>query len=157
MIAVVNADNGTGSRAQLDEKINIQVAGKTGTAQWSPGDGTLRHLAWFTGFLPANDPIYAYAVVYEGQPGEEVSGGRLAAPIVSEVFTNIYKNAPPDDPFVLLAQAKDAPKAIAVSEEDEMTDGARPDSLQGRPLMQEPQPEPERRGLGGFFHKLFGR
>jgi penicillin-binding protein 2 len=158
MIAVVNASNGTGSRAQLDDKIKIQVAGKTGTAQWSPGDGTLRHLAWFTGFLPANDPIYAYAVVYEGQPGEEVSGGRLAAPIVSEVFTNIYNNAPPDDPLVLLSQAENAPKAIAVSEEDEATDGAPPDSVpQGRPLIQEPQPEPERKGLGGFFHKLFGR
>jgi penicillin-binding protein 2 len=157
MIAVVNGDNGTGGRAQLDDKIKIQVAGKTGTAQWSPGDGTLRHLAWFTGFLPANDPIYAYAVVYEGQPGEEVSGGRLAAPIVSEVFTNIYKNASPDDPLVLLSQAENAPKAIAVGEEDEATDGAPPNVPQGRPLIQESQPEPERKGLGGFFHRLFGR
>lgn len=157
MIAVVNGDNGTGHRAQLDEKINIQVAGKTGTAQWSPGDGTLRHLAWFTGFLPANDPIYAYAVVYEGQPGEEVSGGRLAAPIVSEVFNNIYKNAPADDPLVLLAQAENAPKAIAVSEEDELTDGTPPPAAEGQPLVAEPQPEPERKGIGGFFRKLFSR
>ena len=158
MIAVVNGENGTGHRAQLDEKINIQVAGKTGTAQWSPGDGTLRHLAWFTGFLPANDPIYAYAVVYEGQPGEDVSGGRLAAPIVSEVFNNIYKNAPPDDPLVLLAQAENAPKAIAVTEEDEMTDGApAPTAQEGQPLMGEPQPEPEKKGIGGFFKRLFGR
>jgi penicillin-binding protein 2 len=156
MIAVVIGDNGTGHRAQLDEKINIQVAGKTGTAQWSPGDGTLRHLAWFTGFLPANDPIYAYAVVYEGQPDEEVSGGRLAAPIVSEVFNNIYNNASPDDPLVLLAQSENAPKAIAITDEDEATDGARPGGDQGQPLLQQPQPEPERKSIGGFFRRLFG-
>jgi penicillin-binding protein 2 len=159
MIAVVNGDNGTGGRAQLDDKINIQVAGKTGTAQWSPGDGTLRNLAWFTGFLPANDPIYAYAVVYEGQPDEEVSGGRLAAPIVSEVFNNIYKNAPPDDPLVLLAQSDTAPKAVAVSEEDEEAEGAPISSTLGQPIMQPPprMAEPERKSVGGFFRKLFGR
>lgn len=158
MIAVVNGDNGTGHRAQLDDGIKIQVAGKTGTAQWSPGDGTLRHLAWFTGFLPANEPIYAYAVVYEGQPGEEVSGGRLAAPIVSDVFSKIYQNAPPDDPLVLLANAENAPKAIAVTDEDEITDGGGPVE-EAQPLVGAPPPEPvdERRGLGGFFRKLFGR
>jgi penicillin-binding protein 2 len=157
MIAVVNGSNGTGGRAQLDEQINIQVAGKTGTAQWSPGDGTLRNLAWFTGFLPANDPIYAYAVVYEGQPGEEVSGGRLAAPIVSEVFNNIYNNAPPDDPLVLIAQAEDAPKAIAISDEDELTDGMHPQSEDTQPLLQEPRPETEPPSVRGFFRRLFRR
>ena len=158
MIAVVNGDNGTGHRAQLDDGIKIQVAGKTGTAQWSPGDGTLRNLAWFTGFLPANDPIYAYAVVYEGQPGEEVSGGRLAAPIVSDVFNNIYQNAPPDDPLVLLANAENAPKAIAITDEDELTDGGGPVE-EAQPLVGAPPQEPveDRRGLGGFFRKLFGR
>jgi penicillin-binding protein 2 len=157
MVAVVNGSNGTGSRAQLEDNINVQVAGKTGTAQWAPGDGTLRNLAWFTGFLPANDPIYAYAVVYEGQPGEEVSGGRLAAPIVSEVFTNIYKNAPPDDPLLLLAESADAPKAIALDDEDEMTDGAPPAVPMGTPLVQQPQPQGERKTIGGFFRRLFGR
>ncbi|MFZ4765159.1 MAG: penicillin-binding transpeptidase domain-containing protein [Roseimicrobium sp.] len=160
MIAVVNGERGTGHSAQLDEDIKIQVAGKTGTAQWSPGDGTLRHLAWFTGFLPANDPIYAYAVVYEGQPGEEVSGGRLAAPIVSEVFNNVYKNASPEDPLVLIAKAENTPKAIAVTEDDEKTDGdaaAQPQAAEGQPLMGEPQPEPENRGFRGFFRRIFGR
>ena len=80
-------------------------------------------LAWFTGFLPANDPLYAYAVVYEGQPGEVVSGGKKAAPIVHEVFTNIMKGGSPDEPLVILAQNKDAPKAVPITEEDEEVDG----------------------------------
>jgi penicillin-binding protein 2 len=156
MIAVVHGSNGTGGRAQLDDEIKIQVAGKTGTAQWAPGDGTMRQLAWFTGFLPANDPMYAYAVVYEGQPDEDAGGGRRAAPIVSEVFNNIYHNAPPDDPLVLLSQAENAPKAIAITDEDEMTDGMRPSS-QGQPLLNAPQSESEPPSVRGFFRKLFRR
>ncbi|RBP47232.1 peptidoglycan glycosyltransferase [Roseimicrobium gellanilyticum] len=166
MIAVVNASGGTGRNAQLDSKINIQVAGKTGTAQWvadnpRTDENDERQLAWFTGFLPANDPMYAFAVVYEGAPGETVGGGRIAAPIVSEVFENVYNNAPPDDPLVLLAHSKDAPKAIAISDEDEQTDGeaSRPDGVDvpRQEFQPPPPPQQERRTVGGFFRKLFGR
>src|SRR6202042_1901180 len=78
-----------------------------------------RHLAWFTGFLPAEDPLYAFAVVYEGQPGEEISGGHKAAPIVHEVFENIFKNAPPDEPLILLTQNNKDKKKIALNSRDE--------------------------------------
>ncbi|MEZ0274171.1 MAG: penicillin-binding protein 2 [Roseimicrobium sp.] len=163
MIAVVNGSGGTGGNAKLDPKINIQVAGKTGTAQWVPdnpntGANEERQLAWFTGFLPANDPMYAFAIVYEGAPGETVGGGRIAAPIVSEVFENIYQNAPPDDPLVLLALSKDAPKAIAISDEDEATDGSTraPSAEETQPLMgRPPPPQQEKRSVGGFFRRLF--
>ena len=162
MIAVVNGSGGTGRNAQLDSKINIQVAGKTGTAQWKPetSESAERQLAWFTGFLPANDPMYAFAIVYEGAPGETVGGGRIAAPIVSEVFENIYNNAPPDDPLVLLAQSEDAPKAIAITDEDEATEGgSRSESAdEGQTLMSRPPPpQQEKRSVGGFLRKLFGR
>jgi len=160
MVAVVNGDNGTGHAAAIDDSYNCQIAGKTGTAQWKPGDDNNpgRNLAWFTGFLPANDPVYAYAVVYEGQPGEKVSGGGKAAPIVREVFTNIYKNAPPDDPLVLIAAAEKASKAIPVDEEDEATDEAgTPATNKAQVAAEQPQAEPEeeKKGLGGFFRKLF--
>jgi len=157
MVAVVNGANGTGHAAAIDDKYNCQIAGKTGTAQWKPAEE--RNLAWFTGFLPANDPIYAYAVVYEGQPGEKVSGGGKAAPIVREVFENIYKNAPPDDPLVLIAAAENAAKAIAVDDSDEATDGSdgpAPAQIE-TPVAEEPPPETEKRGVGGFFRKLFQR
>ena len=156
MIAVVNGDNGTGHAAALDEKYRVQLAGKTGTAQWKPAEN--RHLAWFTGFLPANDPTYAYAVVYEGQPNEEISGGKKAAPIVHEVFDNYFKNAPPDEPVLMLAQSKDAPKAIPVTEEDEATDRAsrRAQPVESIPITEAPPPPPSN-GVGGFFRRLFGR
>ena len=77
---------------------------------------------------------------------------------MSEVFNNIYKNAPPDDPLVLVAQAeKDAPKAIAVTEEDEQTDESRVSSFPTEPQPLVRPPEPERRSVGGFFRRLFGR
>lgn len=158
MIAVVNGSGGTGRNAKLDPKINIQVAGKTGTAQWKPetSESEERQLAWFTGFLPANEPMYAFAIVYEGAPGERVGGGAIAAPIVSEVFENIYNHASPDDPLVLMAQSEDAPKAISVSEEDEMTDGApRAQPAEAQPLMNEAPPPPPERGVRGFFRRLF--
>lgn len=162
MIAVVNASGGTGRNAKLDDKINIQVAGKTGTAQWKPetNESAERQLAWFTGFLPANEPMYAFAIVYEGSPGERVGGGAIAAPIVSEVFENIYKNAPPDDPLVVLAQSEDAPKAIAISDEDEQTDGSGSRAAPAEVTQQQAPPPPpaqERKTVGGFFRKLFGR
>lgn len=159
MVAVCNAPGGTGRAAALDKKYNCQVAGKTGTAQWKPNEN--RNLAWFTGFLPANDPVYAYAIVYEGQPYESVSGGGKAAPIVKEVFTKVYENAPPDDPLILLSQAEEATKAIPVSDEDEEIEGSGGSGSGGEavtPINEaEPVEDGEKRGIGGFFRKLFGR
>src|SRR5437867_1575163 len=53
MIEVVNGSNGTGHEAQLD---GVEVAGKTGTAQWGPKNKE-RTAAWFAGFLPAEEPM----------------------------------------------------------------------------------------------------
>lgn len=155
MVAVCNAPGGTGRAAALDKKYNCQVAGKTGTAQWVPSEE--RNLAWFTGFLPANNPVYAYAIVYEGQPYESVSGGAKAAPIVKEVFTKIYENAPPDDPL-LLAQNDEAAKAIPVSADDEDIEGSGMNAAEVTPINEAAPEEEEQkpRGIGGFFKRLFG-
>ncbi len=61
------------------------LAGKTGTAQWGPPQLNQR-LAWFAGFLPHDNPRYAFAVLYEGRPGQRVSGGGMAAPMVRKFF-----------------------------------------------------------------------
>jgi len=78
MYNVVNSGNGTGKRAYH----KITVAGKTGTGQWKPAQK--QNIAWFAGFAPAKFPIYSFAVIYEGEPGESVSGGKKAAPVVGE-------------------------------------------------------------------------
>ena len=87
MIDVVNGAGGTAHQASLD---NAEVAGKTGTAQWGPKDKE-RTAAWFAGFLPADQPRYAFAAVYEGDVGSKVHGGSAAAPMIADIFKELYK------------------------------------------------------------------
>jgi len=87
MINVVNGAGGTAHQASLD---NVEVAGKTGTAQWGPKNKE-RTAAWFAGFLPADQPKYAFAAVYEGDVGSKVHGGSAAAPMIADVFKDIYQ------------------------------------------------------------------
>jgi peptidoglycan glycosyltransferase len=82
MLQVV--ERGTGTAAQIP---GIPVAGKTGTAETSPGENP--H-AWFIAFAPADQPRYAIAVLVEhgGTDGlnAETTGGRVAAPIAASVL-----------------------------------------------------------------------
>jgi penicillin-binding protein 2 len=87
MIEVVNGPGGTAHQASLD---NVEVAGKTGTAQWGPKTKE-RTAAWFAGFLPADQPQYAFASLYEGDVGSKEHGGTTAAPMIAEIFKQIYK------------------------------------------------------------------
>ena len=81
MVDVVNADNGTARRARSE---HITVAGKTGTGQWKPAYE--QNVAWFAGFAPADFPVFAFAAIYEGSPGEHVGGGKNAGPIIGAFF-----------------------------------------------------------------------
>src|SRR3989440_3277744 len=89
MIDVVNGAGGTAHQASLD---NVKVAGKTGTAQWGPKQKE-RTAAWFAGFLPADQPRYAFAAVYEGDVGSKVHGGSAVAPMIAQVFKDVYKQS----------------------------------------------------------------
>jgi penicillin-binding protein A len=86
MVDVV--ENGTGRNARID---GIPVAGKTGTAQSAQGKDPY---AWFTSFAPADDPRVAVAVVIEEAPGanDNISGGRLAAPIARAVMEAVLSS-----------------------------------------------------------------
>ncbi len=92
LIAVTEGGQGTGGRAKVK---GITVAGKTGTAQWGP-----RTAAWFAGYLPADNPRYAFAAVYEAAAGVKAGGGSHAAPMIGKVFSKVYgeKSKPGDDP-----------------------------------------------------------
>ncbi len=86
MMQVVSGSRGTAHQAKV-EKVN--VAGKTGTAQWHNN----RTVAWFAGFAPAEGPRLAFAVVYEGDPNRnDVHGGSHAAPMVGKVLRDYFKN-----------------------------------------------------------------
>ena len=86
--SVVYDGQGTGHSAAVK---SVRVAGKTGTAQWGP-ENKQRTAAWFTGFVPAENPEYAFAALYEGEPNDNsVHGGSHAAPLVGKVFREVYK------------------------------------------------------------------
>jgi penicillin-binding protein 2 len=87
LIEVVNGAGGTAHQASLD---NVEVAGKTGTAQWGPKNKE-RTAAWFSGFLPADKSQYAFAALYEGDVGSKVHGGSTAGPMIADIFKEIYK------------------------------------------------------------------
>jgi peptidoglycan glycosyltransferase len=80
MIDVVN--RGTARAAAIP---GVQVAAKTGTAQL--GTTPPSSHAWMIAFAPAEAPRVAVAVLVQGQPGvSEVTGGRVAGPIVNRVL-----------------------------------------------------------------------
>jgi penicillin-binding protein 2 len=75
---VVNEDGGTGGRGRLK---NVQVAGKTGTAQ-ATDRGHKDTVAWFACFAPFDHPKYVIAVMVQG--GEH--GGSVAGPIATRIL-----------------------------------------------------------------------
>jgi peptidoglycan glycosyltransferase len=79
MVGVVQGGTATGAAIP-----GVQVAAKTGTAQ-TTGDNA--H-AWLVAFAPAAAPTVAVAVIVESQPGlgDNVTGGRVAAPIAKAVL-----------------------------------------------------------------------
>jgi penicillin-binding protein 2 len=89
MINVVNGAGGTAHQASLD---SVEVAGKTGTAQWGPKTKE-RTAAWFAGFVPSDHPQYAFAALYEGDVGTKAHGGTAAAPMIAAILKDIYKSA----------------------------------------------------------------
>jgi len=82
----VNSDTGTAKAARLKGRV---VAGKTGTAMESLEDDP-SYTATFSGFVPSNNPDYLSVVVLHGLKGEESSGGRVAAPVFSDIMHEIY-------------------------------------------------------------------
>ena len=87
MVNVVHARTGTAHQAAQP---NVELGGKTGTAQWGPKQKE-RTAAWFTGFVPVTQPQFAFAAVYEGAAGADVHGGSHAAPLIGTIFKEVYK------------------------------------------------------------------
>lgn len=88
MVQVMN--NGSARSAALP---GVQVAAKTGTAQL--GTTPPSSHAWMIAFAPAEAPRVAVAVLVQGQPGvSEVTGGRVAGPIVRAVLDAALKAVP---------------------------------------------------------------
>jgi penicillin-binding protein 2 len=94
LVGVVNETKGTAFKARPKD---IEVAGKTGTAQVqgrrdaANGYDTNDH-AWFVGFAPAARPRIALAVLVE----HGGHGGEVAAPLAVEIVNNYFETVAPD-------------------------------------------------------------
>jgi penicillin-binding protein 2 len=115
MADVTTAPTGTAHQAALD---NVQVAGKTGTAQWGPKSKE-RTAAWFAGFVPATQPQFAFAALWEGDVGSTQHGGTTAAPMIGRIFKEVYKAAEVANGNG--RKRRPAPEQTPPSEEDEDT------------------------------------
>lgn len=80
---VVEAVSGTGKRARVP---GVEMAGKTGTAQYGPPHKRLKH-AWMVVYAPAEAPRYALALLVE----DAESGGISAAPRVKRIMTRTFE------------------------------------------------------------------
>ena len=78
MWKVVNESGGTAARARLK---GVQVAGKTGTAEFYRNGEKDNH-TWFLSFAPYEAPRYAIAVIVQGAK----SGGGVSAPISAKIM-----------------------------------------------------------------------
>lgn len=78
MFEVVNAPNGSGRMAKVDE---LAIYGKTGTAEVGSKENRTQN-TWFIAFLEYEGRRYAIAVIVE----DGVSGGSSCAPLVAQFF-----------------------------------------------------------------------
>ena len=107
MSDVVNAGGGTGQSAALElhhalrENRHRPVGAASRKTNGSPGSPD---------FFPEDNPRYSFAVLYEGRPGEKVSGGRMAAPMVKKFFEGIKDDikdtiAPPQKALIVVDES----------------------------------------------------
>lgn len=154
MYEVVNGGRGTGKNAGHSR---INVSGKTGTGQWKPAQN--QNVAWFAGFAPSEYPVYSFAVVYEGDPGEKVGGGSKAAPVIGEFFKEYLTDEK-------LADLQDVSREIRVRMKEEMIDVGPLDGgsiyqggsgASGSDTAPPPATRPKKKKSGGgFFKNIFG-
>jgi len=86
LVETVNSSNGTASKARLKD---FEVAGKTGTAKETL-DEISSYTSTFAGFVPSDNPEYLAVIVLSGLTGEDYSGGRVSAPVFSNIMKQIF-------------------------------------------------------------------
>lgn len=83
MHEVVNGEGGTGKRAAVK---GVEMAGKTGTAEYGPKEDRKKY-TWMTLFAPYEDPRYVAVIVLE----EGMSGGSTVAPKIRTLMEGVFR------------------------------------------------------------------
>lgn len=81
MTEVVNSGTGTELSGE-----SYSAAGKTGSAEYEAGDGSIMTHSWFIGFSNVEDPDLVVAVIAEGAG----TGSSVAVPIAHAIFNTYY-------------------------------------------------------------------
>jgi penicillin-binding protein 2 len=148
---VVNEDGGTGKIARMKD---VQVAGKTGTAQ-AMLNGQKDTIAWFCCFAPYDHPKYVVVSMVQGG----MHGGSVAAPIATRILERTLAMdagtfeqqlawlapAHKDDPFKMIPAVtyKDALPAANDSDEEDANGKQAAESSQMAQPGDSPDVEPE--------------
>ncbi|MDG2487228.1 MAG: penicillin-binding transpeptidase domain-containing protein [Roseibacillus sp.] len=116
MYDVAHSSWGTGRRGGLTF---AEVCAKTGTGQWIPALN--QEVAWYAGFFPAENPRLAFTALYEGDPGEDISGGRKAAPMIPAFFEEFKEEIenmirPPSKALVVVEEQEDPASPIPAAQ-----------------------------------------
>ena len=97
MLELAVSEQGTGSTAQVPR---YRIAGKTGTAHKIINGAYAkdRYRSLFVGYGPVTNPRLVMAVVIDDPRGEHYYGGKVAAPVFSQVMSGALRmlNVPPD-------------------------------------------------------------
>jgi cell division protein FtsI (penicillin-binding protein 3) len=90
MLEGVVATGGTAPKARV---AGYRVAGKTGTARKVGADGydEARHVAFFAGMAPVDDPRLVMVVVVNEPRGTATGGGDVAGPVFSRVMARALR------------------------------------------------------------------
>ncbi|HUF62314.1 MAG TPA: penicillin-binding transpeptidase domain-containing protein [Verrucomicrobiales bacterium] len=157
MIDVVHSGHGTGKGGYVS---GVKMAAKTGTGQWIKAKR--QNVAWFSGYLPADAPRFAFAALYEGSPGQGLSGGAQAAPIVRRFFSDLYSKK--GAPIWTEAGGGITSGGSSNTESDESSSSANQRPPSSKPPSPEPVPQakpveeaPKKRGLFNRLRGIFGR
>jgi cell division protein FtsI (penicillin-binding protein 3) len=108
MMSLVTEEGGTGTRARVK---GYKVAGKTGTAQKvKDGHYSDARISSFVGFVPADDPVIAIAVIVDEVTKGSKYGGIAAAPAFATIAGETLRHlgVPPDPALLDDAPAEDA-------------------------------------------------
>ena len=126
--AVVNEQGGTGYNTVYIP--DIHIAGKTGTAQSGGGEPH----AWFAGFVPAENPRVAFAVIVE----HGGHGGTAAGPIAREIVKACQAHGYLADKPAATPPAPPPPQSVGKANGDRSTIKTRHDTP--KPPVTEPKP-----------------
>ncbi|NOK63422.1 MAG: peptidoglycan glycosyltransferase [Chloroflexi bacterium AL-N10] len=86
------------NRAARDQCAGLQIAGKTGTAEFGrevrPGE--FQTHSWFVGFAPYDDPEIQVVVLSEGTGGLNDGSATIAVPAATQMLQAYFDITPPD-------------------------------------------------------------